>query len=63
MHEPRALRLHQAHWDKAWREHSREWRCPVGILARREAFPPWHHTSVCLTQECMRSKPGACCPG
>lgn len=36
---------------------------PAGITASREAFPPWHHTSVCLTQECMRSKPRARCPG
>lgn len=63
--EPRALRLRRALWDKAWRERSQEWRrdCPAGILARREALTLWHHTSVCLTQECMRSKPRACCPG
>ena len=39
-----------ARQDKAWRECSGGWRrdAPRGSQQGSEAFPPWHHTSVCL---------------
>ncbi|XP_041324956.1 uncharacterized protein LOC121354409 [Pyrgilauda ruficollis] len=42
MREPRALRLHRAHWDKAWRERSREWRrdAPRGSWPGGRLFHP-----------------------